>query len=61
MYRAAQARALLDGRSYCVPDDVKELAVPVFAHRVVVAAMGALPAEPEAAVREVLEAVPVPA
>ncbi|MCE9637518.1 MAG: MoxR family ATPase [Planctomycetes bacterium] len=33
--RAAQARAVLDGRDYCVPDDVKSLAVPVFGHRVV--------------------------
>ena len=30
---AAQAHALLDGRSYVVPDDVKRLAVPVLAHR----------------------------
>jgi MoxR-like ATPase len=36
LYRAAQALALLEGRSYCIPDDFKRLAVPVFAHRVVV-------------------------
>ena len=35
LYRAAQAHAYLDGRGYCVPDDVKRLAVPVFAHRVI--------------------------
>jgi MoxR-like ATPase len=35
LVRAAQAQALLDGRTYCVPDDVKRLAVPVLAHRVV--------------------------
>ncbi len=35
LYRAAQAHAFLDGRDYCVPDDVKRLAVPVFAHRVI--------------------------
>jgi len=35
LYRAAQAHAFLDGRTYCVPDDVKRLAVPVFAHRVI--------------------------
>jgi MoxR-like ATPase len=33
LYRAAQAAALLDGRDYAVPDDVKRLAVPVLAHR----------------------------
>jgi MoxR-like ATPase len=36
LYRAAQALAMVEGRDYAVPDDVKRLAVPVFAHRVVV-------------------------
>ena len=36
LHRAAQARAFLEGRDYCVPDDFKGLIVPVFAHRVVV-------------------------
>jgi MoxR-like ATPase len=35
LYRAAQAAALVAGRGYVVPDDVKELAVPVLAHRVI--------------------------
>jgi MoxR-like ATPase len=34
LYRAAQASALVAGREYVVPDDVKSLAVPVLAHRV---------------------------
>ena len=33
-YRAVQALALLNGRDYAIPDDVKQLAVPVLAHRV---------------------------
>jgi MoxR-like ATPase len=33
LYRAAQAKALLAGRSYAVPDDIKQLAMPVLAHR----------------------------
>ncbi len=36
LQRAAQARAFLEGRDYCLPDDFKRLIVPVFAHRVVV-------------------------
>lgn len=36
LFRATQALALLAGREYAIPDDVKRLAVPVFAHRVVV-------------------------
>jgi MoxR-like ATPase len=35
LYRAAQALALLEGRDYAIPDDIKRLAVPVLAHRLV--------------------------
>lgn len=34
-YRAIQARALIENRDYATPDDVKQLAIPVLAHRVV--------------------------
>ncbi len=33
--RGAQALARIEGRDYCVPDDLKRLAIPVLAHRVV--------------------------
>ena len=36
LFRAVQALALVEGREYAIPDDVKRLATPVFAHRVVV-------------------------
>ena len=35
LYRAAQSLALVSGRNYVIPDDIKSLAVPVLAHRVV--------------------------
>ena len=35
LYRAAQSLALVSGRDFVVPDDIKTLAVPVLAHRVV--------------------------
>ena len=35
LYRAVQAYAFLEGRTYAVPDDVKTLAEPVLAHRIV--------------------------
>jgi MoxR-like ATPase len=35
LYRAAQALAFVEGRSYVIPDDIKEVAIPVLAHRVV--------------------------
>jgi MoxR-like ATPase len=36
LFRAVQALALVEGREYALPDDVKRLAAPVFGHRVVV-------------------------
>jgi MoxR-like ATPase len=34
LHRCAQAMALIEGRDFCIPDDIKRLVVPVFAHRV---------------------------
>lgn len=38
IFRAAQAWALLDGRAYCVPDDIKTLTHTVLAHRLILRA-----------------------
>jgi MoxR-like ATPase len=62
--RASRARALLRGRTYCIADDVHDLAVPVLAHRVRLAshAEGYMPSreEAEATVRDLVARVPVP-
>jgi MoxR-like ATPase len=62
--RAARSRALLQGRRYCIADDIHDLAVPVLAHRVRLAAHaeGYVPTreEAESAVRDVVARVPVP-
>jgi MoxR-like ATPase len=61
--RAAQARALIDGRDYCIPEDVAELTVDVLAHRVAVRLRGGHRQGPEESrwiLREILERVPVP-
>ena len=61
--RAAQARALVDGRDFCIPEDVRELAVDVLSHRIVVDPRGAGSRggeEGEWIIREILEQVPVP-
>jgi MoxR-like ATPase len=64
LYRAAQALALLEGREYVIPDDVKRLAVPVFAHRVVVNSRVALSTRSsewaERILQEILTLVDVP-
>jgi MoxR-like ATPase len=64
LQRAAQARAFLDGRDYCLPDDFKQLAVPVFAHRVVAslrhASLQKKSESTESVLRDIVESVPVP-
>jgi MoxR-like ATPase len=61
--RCAQARALLEGRDYCIPDDVRDLAVDVFCHRVLLdprAGRSRSGEETAWIVREILDRVPVP-
>jgi MoxR-like ATPase len=61
LHRASQARALLRGRAFAVPDDVKALAPAVLAHRLVLAADARLHGEsPEGVVGQILETVAVP-
>ncbi|HLM59247.1 MAG TPA: MoxR family ATPase [Pyrinomonadaceae bacterium] len=36
LFRSAQAIALIEGRDYCIADDIKRLILPVFAHRIIV-------------------------
>lgn len=60
LFRAAQARAALQGRDYVVPDDVKTLAVPVWRHRLLVRPESALRGRTSAAILEsVLEETPL--
>lgn len=61
MLRASQAWAAVHGRGYVLPDDVKQLAVPVFAHRLVTRSGYGAAARSEEIIRELCRAVPVPA
>ncbi|MDX6610833.1 MAG: MoxR-like ATPase [Blastocatellia bacterium] len=64
LFRAAQALALTEQRAYCVPDDIKRLVLPVFAHRLVISSRYASSLrrseEAEAVLREIMKAVSVP-
>jgi MoxR-like ATPase len=64
LYKAVQALALLEGREYAIPDDVKRLAVPVFAHRVAINPRATLTPRQSGAgdkvVEEILSQVEVP-
>jgi MoxR-like ATPase len=61
LFRAARCLAALRGRNYALPDDVKELAVPVLAHRLVLSSQerirGRRPAD---VIAEILTSLPVP-
>ena len=60
LFRASQARAFLDERDFVIPDDIKEMAIPVLAHRLGARAQAG---EETASgiVRDVLSRVTVPA
>jgi MoxR-like ATPase len=61
LQHAAQGRAAMNGRSYVLPDDVKELAVPVLAHRLLAESNTQLRGQAtDQIVREIAESTPVP-
>ena len=61
LYRTCQARALLDGRDFVVPDDVKELAYATLGHRIIVSPSARVKnIAPKEIVESCLERVPVP-
>ncbi len=61
LYKVSKAAAFLNGRDYVVPEDVKSMAVPVLAHRIMTAPKGkTLYGTSENAVLAALSAVPVP-
>lgn len=61
LQHAAQGRAAMNGRSYVLPDDVKQLAVPVLAHRLLAETTTQLRGQATAEiVREITESTPVP-
>jgi MoxR-like ATPase len=61
LYRTSQARAAMLGRDYVIPDDIKALAMPTLAHRLIVSPSARLKdVTGEAVVREILSTLPVP-
>ena len=61
LMKLARARAVLDGRDFTVPDDVKALAVPALAHRLTLRPeLWVQQVDSDDVVRECLESVPTP-
>jgi MoxR-like ATPase len=61
LYKTGRARAAILGRDYVIPDDVKALAMPTLAHRLIVSPSARIKeVDPRAVVEETLKSVPVP-
>lgn len=64
LFRSAQALALVEGRDYCIADDVKRLVLPCFAHRVLVNSrvnvLRSRTREAEHVLSEILQLITVP-
>jgi MoxR-like ATPase len=64
LFRSAQAIAMVEGRDFCIADDIKRLVLPCFAHRVIVNSRSAglrnRTREAENALQEILQKVTVP-
>ncbi|HFK1455447.1 MULTISPECIES: MoxR family ATPase [Bacillus cereus group] len=58
--RAAQSRALLNGRSYCTPEDFRFLAKPVCPHRLTLTIEGEMKTTKTQVIQEILETVSAP-
>ena len=61
LFRAAQALAVLRGREYALPDDVKELIVPIMRHRIIISAAARMRGvDPAEVMNSIAEDIPVP-
>ena len=61
-FKAVRASAFVHGRNFVTPDDVKSLAVPVLAHRILLSPKGRNQlGSPETLVQQILASLPVPA
>ncbi len=64
LYKLSQAYALVDGRDYCIPDDIKNLAVPALAHRIILSTdygpKAAGIATANQVIKNIIDNIPVP-
>ncbi len=61
MLRGSQAMALMDGREYVIPDDIKTIAIPVMSHRLILTPAARMrEATADIIISEILDATPVP-
>ncbi len=59
-YKAVKAYAMVKGRDYVVPEDIRSLAVPVLSHRLAMPSLYKAEALPESVIKQVLDSIVVP-
>ncbi len=60
LMKASQGKALMEGRNYVIPNDIKEMVPFVLGHRIFLSTEASMTKSPESVLKEVLESVPVP-
>ena len=61
LFKTGQARAMLEGRDYVTPDDIKALSQVTLAHRLIISPAARIKnVDPREVVQELLDSVPVP-
>ena len=61
LLRASQARAYLEGRNFCIPDDILNLILPVISHRIILSPEARLSqTKVEKVLRNIISKIPVP-
>ncbi|TFH37651.1 MAG: MoxR family ATPase [Anaerolineales bacterium] len=61
LFRTAQAHAAIEGRDFALPDDVKAMAVPALAHRLIVGSTGRIrEVDARDIIQELIDRIPVP-
>ncbi|MEA3335986.1 MAG: MoxR family ATPase [Chloroflexota bacterium] len=61
LYKTTRARAAVDAREFVIPDDVKAMAEPTLAHRLIVSPSARIKnVDPRSVLSEILDSVPVP-
>jgi len=61
LYKTGRARAAIEGRDYVIPDDIKALAEPALAHRLIISPSARIKnVDPRTVIEELVNSVPVP-
>jgi len=61
LYRAAQAKAVTEGRNYCIPDDIKEIVFSILSHRIILSSkLESTMEDAEGVINAIVERIPVP-